>query len=472
MKNLSAIVLAAGKGTRMKSSHPKLVHEICGVPMIYYPLKVLGELGCKNTVCLTGHGSEAVREAVSMLPLKKQPAFTLQREQLGTGHAVKIAFKALKGAGTGDVLILSGDVPLIKKDTLKKFITAHRRKKDTALSFITVDIGDGKGYGRVIRDSRGELISITEDKDLLPTQRHIGEINSGIYIAKAQFLKKYLPKIKNKNAQKEYYLTDLVSLALRDKLNVQTFLHGDPYELRGINDRLDLSMVEELLRDEIREKHMRSGVTMIDPFNTYIESLVKIGSDVVLEPNTYIEGTSVIGTDCRIEAGVKITDSVIGSGSHIKSGSIIESSVIKKDVTIGPLARLRPESVIDDGARIGNFVEIKKSKIGKGSKAGHLSYIGDSIIGKNVNIGAGVITCNYDGVKKYITIIEDNVFVGSDSQLVAPIRIGKGSYIGSGSTITKDVPAEALSLTRGEQRTIKDWAKLRLKAKKVKKRNK
>ncbi len=454
MKNLIAIVLAAGKGTRMKSKMPKVMHKVSGLPMIYYPLKVLEDIKCSKSVCLIGFESKMVAEEISKLPLKTQPTFALQDKQLGTAHAAEVAFNAVKAKSNDDVLILSGDVPLIQKETIKKFIKEHNKNKNTVLSFITIELADPSGYGRVVRDDEGTLISITEDKDLNRSQKHIQEINTGIYIAKAEFLKKYLPKINNKNAQKEYYLTDLVALALADNLPVSTFEVTNEAEVHGINSREDLNLAQELMTEHIIKRHMKNGVTMKDSFTAYIDSNVKIGRDTVLEPNVYIYGDASIGGNCTIESGARITDSKIGDNCHIKANSNIESSVLKKNVTAGPFARLRPGTILKDDCHVGNFVEIKNSTLGEGSKAGHLTYIGDAVIGKNVNIGAGVITCNYDGVNKHITKIGDGAFIGSDSQLVAPVTVGKNAYVGSGSTITKDVPSGKLAVARAPQKTF------------------
>ena len=454
MKNLSAIVLAAGKGTRMKSQYPKVIHKLCGMPMVFYPLKVLEDLKCRQTLCLTGHQSKLVREVIASLPLKKQPTFASQSKQLGTGHAVKVAFQSLKAKPSDDILILSGDVPQIQKETIKKLINGHKKDKNTVLSFISFDAFNPKGYGRVIRDSSDNIVSITEDKDLKASEKHITEVNSGIYIMQASFLKKYLPKINNKNKQKEYYLTDLIALALGDKQRVNAVNIPWSSELDGINDRLNLSSAEYNLRYKLLEKLMLSGVTVVESDNTFVDFGVKVGADTILEPGVILKGNTVVGKNCIIESGARIVNSKIGDDCHIKANSNIESSTLKKNVTAGPFARVRPESIIEDNAHIGNFVEIKKSKIGKGSKASHLSYIGDSIIGKKVNIGAGVITCNYDGVNKHITRIDDGAFIGSDSQLVAPVRVGKNAYIGSGSTITKDVPPSKLAVARAPQKTF------------------
>lgn len=453
MKNLISIVLAAGKGTRMKSRLPKVLHLVSGLPMIYYPLKVLEDLKCSKTVCLIGHGKDEVEAEIKNLPLKKVPTIAVQDKQLGTGHAVDVAFNSISTKAKDYVLILSGDVPLIQKSTIEKFIKSF--KGDSALSFITIELADPTGYGRVVRDETDELVSITEQKDLAANQKHIQEINTGIYIAKAEFLKKYLPKIKNKNAQKEYYLTDLVALALNDDLPVSTFEIRNEAEVHGINSREDLNLAQELMTEHIIKQHMQNGVTLKDSFTVYIDSNVKIGSDTIVEPNVYIYGNTTIGKDCIIESGVRINNSKIGNNCHILANSNIESSILKNKVKVGPFARIRPNTTLMEASSIGNFVEVKNSTIGPGSKANHLSYIGDSIVGKNVNIGAGVITCNYDGVNKHTTHIKDGAFIGSDSQLVAPVTIGKNAYVGSGSTITKDVPSGKLALTRAPQKILK-----------------
>jgi len=452
MKNLSAIVLAAGKGTRMKSALPKVLHPLCGYPMLHYPLSALQSIKASKTVTVVGHKADEVKEAFA----HSKTQFVLQNPQNGTGHAVMTGLKGLKDF-KGDILVLSGDVPLIRPETLKSLLKLHRSKingKESLVSFITVLLDDPHGYGRVIRDSKGEVSEIVEQKDLKGTEDLVHEINSGIYVFSSAFLNRSLKKLSNNNAQKEYYLTDLIRFAEEDGINARALQLKSPEEIMGINNRVELAKAANIMKERIAESLMLSGVTIHSPSTAYIDSDVTVGQDTVLYPNVYLEGNTKIGKNCLIEEGVKLKNVTIGENCHIKSHSIIEDSKLAKAVIAGPFARIRPGSIIDDNAHIGNFVEIKKSKLGKGSKANHLSYIGDSIIGKNVNIGAGVITCNYDGVNKHITRIEDNAFIGSDSQLVAPVKVGRGAYVGSGSTITKDVPSGKLALTRSEQKTL------------------
>ncbi|VAV84180.1 N-acetylglucosamine-1-phosphate uridyltransferase / Glucosamine-1-phosphate N-acetyltransferase [hydrothermal vent metagenome] len=470
MKNVMAIVLAAGKGTRMKSKLPKMLHPVSGKPMIFYPVRALKELKVERTVVVVGHSSEQVRAA---LP-DKHVSFCEQSPQLGTGHAVMCAISELTGLAVskGEVLILSGDVPLITKNTLKALLRIHRRStkgvkgravEHPVISFISVLMDDPTGYGRVVRDNHDRVCAIVEDKDLAPPQRSICEVNTGIYLIDFAFLKTNLKKLSTKNKQKEYYLPDLISLAYSQGKRVKAFTHLDPEEVMGINNRLELARAGMFMRERINEEHMLAGVSFIDPSTAYIDYGVKIGEDVAIYPNVHLGGATVVGEGSVIEEGVKIKDSRVGIGAVIKSHSVIESSVLGDDVQAGPFARLRPGTRVKRGVRIGNFVEVKNATLGEGVKAGHLSYLGDAVIGKDVNIGAGTIICNYDGVDKHKTHIKDNVFVGSDTQLISPVTIGKGAYIGSGSTITKNVPPGALALSRSEQRVIKGWAAKRAK---------
>jgi len=459
MKNLAAIVLAAGKGTRMKSRIPKVLHQIAGHSMLHYPVSVLKGLKAGKVVVVTGHGAEAVEESLSGF---KGLSFVLQSEQKGTGHAVMCAAKELKGHA-GDILILSGDVPLITRETIKALLKVHRRKRGTPISFISAILSDPSGYGRVVRDLDGKITGIVEDKDCTAAQRKINEINAGVYMVNAAFLLKNINRISSKNAQKEYYLPDLVKMAVEQGGHVPALTHLDPSEVMGINNRVELARANSIMRDRVLREIMLSGVTIIDPGATYIDAGAKIGIDTVIYPNVHINGHTTIGENCVIEEGVRIEDSSIAGNTKVKSYSIIESTAVGKDATIGPFARLRPGNVIGDRARIGNFVEVKKSVVGTGSKANHLSYLGDSEIGDNVNIGAGTITCNYDGVKKHRTVIEDNAFIGSDTQLVAPVKVGKNAYVGSGTTVTKDVPPWSLVITRANERVVEGWAKRKIK---------
>jgi len=465
IKDVAAIILAAGLGKRMKSDTPKVLHPVAGRPMLFYPVQVIKNLGLKKAIIIVGHKAEKVMEILDseLRTPNSELKFVKQEPQLGTGHAVLCAENVLK-AWKGDILILSGDVPLITKQTILGLLDLHAKKK-AAISFISTVIADPSGYGRVLRDENNSVKRIVEDKDSSIEEKAINEINTGIYCINAQFLFSGLKNIKRENAQGEYYLPDLIEMAAKAKQKVACLTHINPAEVMGINNRIELAQANGVMRERINNELMLSGVSLIDPETTYIHYGVKIGKDTTIYPNVFLEGNTNIGKGCLIEQGCMIQNSHIGDGSKIKSNSVIESSEIGGQVSIGPFARIRPDSTIGDGARIGNFVEVKKSRIGRGTKANHLSYLGDAIIGKDVNIGAGTITCNYDGVKKHQTIIEDGAFIGSDTQLIAPVKVGKNAYIGSGSTITKNVPPGSLALSRIEQRVVEGWALKRRKRK-------
>lgn len=449
MNKTAVIILAAGKGTRMKSEKAKVLHEIGGVPMLSYVLDAAKETGADKTVVVIGHQADKVRDAFA----GKNLIFAEQKEQLGTGHAVMQAEKALKGS-RGDVLILSGDVPLITAETIKGLVKTHKERKST-LTILTAEPENPHGYGRIIKDSKGTVKKIVEQKDATEKEKAVREINTGIYCVDSAFLFKALKGVKPQNAQKEYYLTDIVAIAVKGKETVSASKVREFEEVMGINSRLELAEAECSIRIKTVQELMVSGVTLIDPYNTYISPSVRIGRDTVVYPGVMLEGNTIIGSDCVIGPGSIISGSKIGNGVNIKAYSIIEESEVGEGAYVGPVAHVRPASVIKKNAHIGNFVEVKKSTIGEGSKANHLTYIGDATVGKGVNIGAGTITCNYDGVKKYQTIIEDNVFVGSDTQFIAPVRIGKGSLIGAGTTVTHDVPPDSLVLSRVKQETRK-----------------
>jgi bifunctional UDP-N-acetylglucosamine pyrophosphorylase/glucosamine-1-phosphate N-acetyltransferase len=456
MMNLSVIVLAAGLGTRMRSEVPKVLHPLCGKPMLHYVLEALSPLKPEEIIVVVNKSHKELKDY-----LGERVKIAIQDKALGTGHALKAGLKELKDSGT--VLVINGDTPLIKAETLKTFIKLHSKDRNS-LSLLSFFPSDPSAYGRIIRNGNGKVIAIKEKTDLTPEELNIREVNSGIYLMEPPILS--LVNLIKKNPLKgEYYLTDIVSITLKKGLKVDAYCLGDETEFMGINTRKELSTASAIMRKRINENLMLQGVTMIDPKNTYIESDVKVGMDTTIYPGVFIEGKTTIGKNCIIHSNVRIVNSVIGDGVTIKDSSVIEDSVIKDNVTIGPFAHLRPGSVISENVKIGNFVEIKKSIIGEGTKAMHLSYIGDAEVGRNVNIGAGTITCNYDGFKKHKTIIEDNVFIGSDTQLVAPVKVSKGAYIGAGSTITKDVPPECLAITRTPQRHIPDWVKKRKKGK-------
>jgi bifunctional UDP-N-acetylglucosamine pyrophosphorylase/glucosamine-1-phosphate N-acetyltransferase len=454
---LNIVILAAGRGKRMKSDIPKVLHEILGKPMLYYVIDALRPLKPSKTVVVIGNGADAVRESLK----DNDVTFVLQKRLLGTGNALSIARKELE---EGTVLVLNGDCPLITTSTLKRFLAKHRREGNV-LSFLSFIDESMSGYGRVLRNNAKKVIGIVEDKHATPEERRkFKELNGGVYLLETSILN-YLGKIKKNRASGEYYLTDIVEIVSRAGKRLDAYL-CPPEEIRGVNTRAELSGVSEILRRKIIEKWMSKGVTFVNPDTTVVHATVSIGKDSVIYPNTYLEGKTKIGRDCTIYPGVRLYDTTLGKGVIVKDNTLIEKSKIGDGSVIGPLAHLRPDSVIGCDVKIGNFVEIKKSKIGTGTKASHLSYLGDAEIGNNVNIGAGTITCNYDGENKFKTVIESGVFIGSDSQLIAPVTIGKGAYVAAGATITKDVPSGALAISRIKQKNLERWAeKKRLKVK-------
>lgn len=448
------VVLAAGLGTRMKSGLAKALHPLAGKPLIRHVLDAAKEIEPEKIVLVLGHQADKVRSAVEGY----RTDIVLQAEQLGTGHAVKQATDAI-AAASGPVLILCADTPLLTGKTLADVLDVHRRSR-AGVTLITAKVDDPFGYGRVVRGKTG-IMRVVEEKDATATQKKITEVNAGIYCFEKRFLLSSLTGLGKNNAQGEYYLPDTIELARKKKLRVSALLCDNRDEVIGVNSRVDLSRAEAVVRDRINRKWMQDGVSMLDPFTTFVGSDVTLGRDTVLYPNVRIEGGTAIGDACTIYPGCRIKDSVIASNVTVKDHSVIEESEIASGASIGPFAHLRPGAVVKERAKIGNFVEIKKSTIGEGSKANHLSYIGDATVGKDVNIGAGVITCNYDGYDKYPTVIEDDVFVGSDAQLVAPVRIGKGALIAAGATITRDVPENALGISRAPQEIREGFASVR-----------
>ena len=454
MEGIISVILAAGKGTRMKSDLVKVLHPLLGVPMLSYPVELsLNVINAEKTIVVIGHQADRIQEKF------KDPRihFVLQEEQLGTGHAVLQAVPLLQSS-TGTVLILCGDVPLVKPETLRSFMETFWRN-ESILSVLTAVIENPFGYGRIIRSPAGWLERIVEEKDASEEEQLIREINTGIFCVKASYLIDGLKEIGQGNAQSEYYLTDLVEIGRKWGLRCSAHIVADPVEVMGINTRVDLAIAHEVLRQGKLKDLMLSGVTVIDPKTTYVDRTVEIGRDTVLYPNCFLQGKTKIGERCIIESNSKISDSIIGNEVTIRSNSVITESKIEEGASIGPFTHLRPLTEVKPKAKIGNFVEVKKSVIGKGTKANHLAYIGDSLVGEEVNIGAGTITCNYDGFEKHQTIIGDRVFVGSNVELVAPVKVGSRSSIGAGTTVTKDVPEGALAISRVKQKNIKGWSK-------------
>jgi len=447
MKQCTALVLAAGKGTRMKSRKCKVIHPVAGRPMIHYVMESLMHAGVADICVVVGHEGDAVRESLGSFPA----TFVEQEPQLGTGHAVAATRSVLEGRSQ-NILILCGDVPLIRPQTLKALLQFHL-ERESLLTVVTTFIEDPTGYGRIIREPSGKHITkIVEERDASPEEKKVKEINTGMYVASGPLLYPLVDAVRPDNAQGEYYLTDIVEEAVKREVAVWPYVLERSEEALGINRRSDLAKVSRIVWGEVRQRLMDAGVTLLDPDATYIDPTVTVGPDTVIYPCTFISGSTVIGSDCIIESGVHIMDSIVGDGVLILQGSRLNKVVVRDGASIGPMAHLRPDSDIGSNARIGNFVEVKKTRVGEGTKASHLTYLGDSTIGKNVNIGCGTITCNYDGKKKHPTIIHDRCFVGSDVQFVAPVEIGEGSLIGAGSTITKDVPPRSLAVARSRQK--------------------
>jgi bifunctional UDP-N-acetylglucosamine pyrophosphorylase/glucosamine-1-phosphate N-acetyltransferase len=453
LENIVTVILAAGKGTRMKSDLVKVLHPLLGVPMLSYPIELsLNGIRSEKTIVVVGYQADQIKERFK----NPQIHFVLQKEQLGTGHAVLQTMPFLQ-TFHGTVLILCGDVPLVRTETLHSFIETFE-ENEVILSVLTAVVKDPFGYGRIIRSVKGWLEKIVEEKDASEEERMIREINTGIYCVKAPFLIEGLREIGKENAQGEYYLTDLVEIARKNGLRCSAHIVPDPIEVMGINTRVDLAMANEVLGQEKLKELMLSGVTIVDPKTTYVDRIVEVGKDSIIYPNCHLQGITKIGERCLLEPNIKISDSILGNDVTIRSNSVISESQIEEGAIIGPFAHLRPLSEIKKKAKIGNFVEVKKSVIGKGTKANHLAYIGDSFLGEGVNIGAGTIFCNYDGFVKHQTIVGDRVFVGSNVELVAPVKVGSGSLIGAGTTVTKDVPEGALAVSRVKQRNIKGWS--------------
>ncbi len=459
MKDLRVLIMAAGKGTRMVSDTAKVLHAVCGQPMVRLIYRAAAGVEPEEVFVVIGQDADRVRTALGGLPAR----FVLQTEQLGTGHAIMTARPELQEKD-GDLLVLSGDTPRLKSETLRGLVEHHRRS-GAATTLLTAAAEDPFGYGRVLRGPDGRIESIVEERDATEDQRRVREINAGFYCFQIPALIEALENLSNRNAQKEYYLTDLVKIQRSRGLRIEALLHTDFAELRGINTRKELAELAQAMRARKNDELMAAGVTLVDPEQTYIDLDVAIAKDVTIYPGVTLEGTTRIGEGSIIRTGARISNSIIGSEVEILESCLITDSEVGKGTTVGPCAHLRGHTVVGEKCRVGNFVEIKKSTLGNGSKAAHLAYLGDATIGSNVNIGAGVITCNYDGVRKHATIIEDEVFVGTDSQLVAPVRIGRGAYVAAGSCITEDVPAGALGIARSRQTNKAEWVRRRKESK-------
>lgn len=446
---ITTIILAAGKGTRMCSDLPKVMHKVANRSLLQHVYDMSSRLENNVIKIVVGHGAELVTNELNHLNAE----WIEQKQQLGTGHAVQQTSDRIADSDT--VLILYGDVPLLKLVTVELLISSVN---DRSLALLTVNLANPTGYGRIVRDITGQVTKIVEEKDATITEKQINEVNTGIMAVQGKQLKKWLSQLDNSNAQGEYYLTDVIEMAAADQVNIVTSQPETEYEVLGVNNRIQLSQLERVYQQEQAYSLMEQGVTLKDPMRfDQRGSIESLGQDIEIDINVILEGKNSIGSHVKIGANTQIKNSSIGDHVEILSNCIIEDAVIGHGSRIGPYARLRPESVLANDVHIGNFVEIKKSSVASGSKINHLSYIGDATVGSNVNIGAGTITCNYDGVNKFRTIIEDGAFIGSDSQLVAPVTIGKNATIGAGSTITKDSPENQLTLSRAKQMSLAGW---------------
>lgn len=452
-QNFSILILAAGKATRFKSEHSKLLHRLAGRPLGEYILQAARAARPDCLYMMIGHEREEVRKVFERPGL----VFLEQKEQLGTGHAVMTARPELEKCPSPTVVVLVGDAPLLRSETLCNLVEAHMQAR-AACTVLTARVKNPTGYGRIVR-AGSRVRGIVEEKDATPARKKIREISSGILCFSRAHLLEHLEELSAENAQKEYLLTDLIEIFNRHRLKVAAFPVADAREVLGVNDRVELAQIEKLLRLRKAEALMRDGVTVVNPEATYIDAEVEVGQDTVIEPGASLLGRTRLGRACHIQSYCTITDSWLADRVTVRPCSVIADSKIASGVTIGPFAHLRDGAVIEENARIGNYVEVKKSRVGRGTKALHLTYLGDATLGENANIGAGTVTCNYDGVKKNPTVIEDGVFIGSGNMLVAPVRIGKGSYTAAGSAITEDVPPDSLAIARSRQVTRKGWAK-------------
>jgi bifunctional UDP-N-acetylglucosamine pyrophosphorylase/glucosamine-1-phosphate N-acetyltransferase len=445
---LGVVILAAGQGTRMRSSLPKVLHTLAGRPLLQHVISTAKALDPEQVVVVYGHGGEQVPAAFPDHGL----TWVEQAEQLGTGHAVEQALPALKEVDR--VLVLYGDVPLTRESTLSTLVAAVA---DTDLALLTVELENPTGYGRIVRTEAGAVQRIVEQKDATPEELAIREINTGILVVDRPRLEQWIEQLENNNAQGEFYLTDIVEAAVKEGVEVHSAQPEEFDEVKGVNDRVQLAELERHYQQWQAEQVMRQGVSLRDPARFDLRGSLSVGQDVEIDINVLLEGEVSLGDGVRVGANTVIRNSTVAADTQIKENCVIEEATIGRECRIGPFARIRPETALAGGVHIGNFVEVKKSEVDEGSKINHLSYVGDSSVGKSVNIGAGTITCNYDGANKHRTVIGDNAFIGSDTQLVAPVEVGAGATIGAGSTITQNAPPETLSLSRSKQMSLKGW---------------
>ena len=452
------VVLAAGKGTRMKSSRAKVLHEVHGRALIARVLDVAQSVDPGRVVVVIGHKAEEV--AAECRRHSPGCRVVIQQPQLGTGHALLQALPEISPAN-GDVLLLYGDVPLLRPSTVAALVDRHRAD-GAAATVLTAQVPHPYGYGRVVRKN-GEIARVVEERDATEAERAITEINAGIYVLALEPLPDAMAQLTPRNAQGEYYLPDLVGIYRRRGLGVSTLTVRSADEIRGVNSRRELAEVSHIVRTAKNEELMAAGVTIIDPATTYVDSDVAVGPDTVLHPNVYLEGRTSVGAACEVQSGSRLVNATVGDRVTIRNYCVITDAAIAPDAVIGPFAHLRPGSDVGEAAHVGNFVELKKTRLGARSKASHLTYLGDATVGEDVNIGAGTITCNYDGTTKHQTVIGDGAFIGSDSQLIAPVSVGAGAYVAAGSSITRDVPDQALGIARGRQENKEGWARGRKK---------
>ncbi|KPQ28909.1 MAG: UDP-N-acetylglucosamine diphosphorylase/glucosamine-1-phosphate N-acetyltransferase [Marinobacter excellens HL-55] len=448
MNPLHVVILAAGQGSRMKSALPKVLHPVAGRAMLHHVIETAKQLGAETIHTVIGHGAEQVRASLD----EPSVNWVMQTEQLGTGHAVAQALPDLPD--NARVLVLYGDVPLTRKDTLEAMVSDL---DDGNLALLTVNMDNPHGYGRIVRDAQGQVQAIVEQKDASAEQQTINEVNTGILAVSASHLKSWLPTLSNSNAQGEYYLTDIIAMAVGHGLAVTVSQPLNPFEVQGVNNRLQLAELERWYQRQQAERLMTEGATLADPARIDVRGELSIGNDLWIDVNVVFEGKVTLGSNVSIGPGCVIKDATIADGADIKAHSVIEGAVVGANAQIGPFARLRPGTELAANTKVGNFVETKKAIVGEGSKINHLSYVGDASLGRNVNVGAGTITCNYDGVNKYTTTIGDGVFVGSNTSLVAPVTLATEVTIGAGSTITRDVAKNELAVARGKQRNIAGW---------------